>query len=59
MAAKPSGHSLIIDPWGRILAEGGTEPGVILAEIDLDDVERARGRIPSLRHDREFAIQVV
>ena len=53
------GHSLIIDPWGRILAEGGTEPGVILAEIDLEDVERARGRIPSLRHDRDFAIQVV
>jgi len=53
------GHSLIIDPWGRILAEGGTEPGVILAEIDLDDVERARGRVPSLRHDREFAVQVV
>ncbi|MGY6569100.1 MAG: carbon-nitrogen hydrolase family protein [Salinarimonas sp.] len=53
------GHSLIIDPWGRILAEGGTEPGVILAEIDLEDVARARGRVPSLRHDREFAIQVV
>jgi len=48
------GHSLIVDPWGRILAEGGTEPGVVMAEIDLADVSKARARIPSLQHGRRF-----
>jgi len=50
------GHSLIVDPWGRILAEGGTEPGVTMAEIDLAEVTRARARIPSLQHGRRFEI---
>ncbi|MBI1239998.1 MAG: carbon-nitrogen hydrolase family protein [Alphaproteobacteria bacterium] len=48
------GHSLIIGPWGEILAEGGTEPGVILADLDLAAVTAARARVPSLRHDRPF-----
>src|SRR5687767_11044754 len=42
------GHSLIVDPWGRILAEAGMEPGVILAQIDPAQVAEARGRIPAL-----------
>jgi predicted amidohydrolase len=50
------GHSLIIDPWGRVLAEGGTEPGVIMAEIDPAQVAVARGRIPSLQHGRRFEV---
>jgi predicted amidohydrolase len=50
------GHSLIIDPWGRILAEGGTEPGVVMAEIDLGEVAKARAHIPSLQHGRRFEI---
>ena len=50
------GHSLIVDPWGRILAEGGTEPGVVMASIDPAEVVRARGRIPSLQHGRRFEI---
>jgi len=50
------GHSLIIDPWGRILAEGGTEPGVIMAEIDPAAIAAARARIPSLQHGRRFEI---
>ena len=50
------GHSLIVDPWGRILAEGGTEPGVILATIDPAAISAARGRIPSLQHGRRFEI---
>jgi predicted amidohydrolase len=50
------GHSLIIDPWGRILAEGGTEPGVVLAEIDPAEVTAARARIPSLHHGRRFEL---
>ncbi len=50
------GHSLIVDPWGRIIAEGGTEPGVVMAEIDLTEVAKARARIPSLQHGRRFEI---
>ncbi|HXD45100.1 MAG TPA: carbon-nitrogen hydrolase family protein [Pseudolabrys sp.] len=50
------GHSLIVDPWGRVLAEGGTEPGVIMAEIDPGEVAKARGRIPSLQHGRRFEV---
>jgi predicted amidohydrolase len=48
------GHSLIVDPWGRILAEAGSEPGVVMAEIDLAEVAKARARIPSLQHGRRF-----
>jgi hypothetical protein len=48
------GHSLIVDPWGSILAEGGTEPGVVMAEIDMTQVTKARSRIPSLQHGRRF-----
>ncbi len=48
------GHSLVVDPWGRILAEGGTEPGVILADIDPAQISAARSRIPSLHHGRRF-----
>jgi len=46
------GHSLIVDPWGEVLAEAGTDPCVILAEIDPGKIEEARSRIPSLTHDR-------
>jgi predicted amidohydrolase len=50
------GHSLIIDPWGRIVAEGGTEPGVVMAEIDPAEVAAARAKIPSLNHGRRFEL---
>ena len=50
------GHSLVVDPWGRIIAEGGTEPGIIMAEIDPAKVAKARARIPSLQHGRRFEI---
>ena len=50
------GHSLVVDPWGRVLAEGGTEPGVVLAEIDPSEVAAARSRIPSLQHGRRFEV---
>ncbi len=49
------GHSLIVDPWGRVLAEAGTEPGIIVAEIDPALVDEARGRIPALKNERAFA----
>ncbi|HEX3665200.1 MAG TPA: carbon-nitrogen hydrolase family protein [Rhizomicrobium sp.] len=48
------GHSLIVAPWGEIIAEGGTEPCVISADIDPAAVKIARERVPSLRHDRDF-----
>jgi hypothetical protein len=50
------GHSLVVDPWGRILAEGGIEPGVIMAEIDPAEVAAARAKVPSLRHGRRFEL---
>ncbi|MCA0400697.1 MAG: carbon-nitrogen hydrolase family protein [Proteobacteria bacterium] len=50
------GHSIIVDPWGKVLAEGGAEPGVILAEIDLARVAEARARIPALRHTRAISV---
>ncbi len=51
------GHSLIVDPWGEILADGGTEPGVIYADIDLEQVQKVRSRIPSLKNERPFNLE--
>jgi predicted amidohydrolase len=48
------GHSLIISPWGWVLADGGEGPGVIQATIDLSEVAAARAQIPSLTHDRDY-----
>jgi predicted amidohydrolase len=48
------GHSLAVAPWGEILADGGTLPEVTLVDLDLEKVEEARRRVPSLTHDREF-----
>jgi predicted amidohydrolase len=53
------GHSIIISPWGEVLAEAGDEPGVILADIDVAEVDRVRARIPSLDHTRPFDVTVV
>jgi predicted amidohydrolase len=50
------GHSLVVDPWGRIIAEGGTEPGVIMADIDPAEVVAARAKVPSLQHGRRFEL---
>jgi predicted amidohydrolase len=43
-----------VGPWGEVLAEGGTEPGIFAAEIDPWLSEDARGKVPSLEHDRSF-----
>ncbi len=48
------GHSLIIDPWGKVLADAGDGDGIALAEIDMEQVSQARRKIPALTHDREF-----
>jgi predicted amidohydrolase len=52
------GHSVIIDPWGRVLADGSAEPGLVMAEIDLSLVSDARARIPALKHGRPFTVEV-
>jgi predicted amidohydrolase len=49
------GHSLIVDPWGDVIADGGEAPGVVSAVIDLDRVGEIAGKIPSLDHDRAYA----
>ena len=50
------GHSLIVDPWGNVIADGGEDRGVIVADIDLDRVAEARASIPSLFNGKEFKI---
>jgi predicted amidohydrolase len=52
---KTYGHSLIVGPWGDILAEAGTDPGVVAVELDLAEIAAARARLPSLHHDRPFS----
>ncbi|MDR9392865.1 MAG: carbon-nitrogen hydrolase family protein [Roseovarius sp.] len=51
------GHSLIVNPWGEIIADGGTLPGVVQARIDLDQVSETARRVPSLMNDRPFTIE--
>jgi predicted amidohydrolase len=50
------GHSLVIDPWGEVIAEGGESPAVVPGELDLARVEAVRSLLPSLAHDRPFAL---
>lgn len=54
------GHSLIVDPWGRVVAEADhDEPAVVLAEIDLSASAQARAKVPNLKNARDFAVSVV
>lgn len=50
------GHSLVVNPWGEVVADGGTLPGVVQARIDLDMVGETAAKIPSLSHDRPFTL---
>ena len=50
------GHALAVDPWGQVIADAGTEPGVALVDLDLAEVDKARGKVPALRHDRGFTV---
>ena len=50
------GHSMIVSPWGEVLAEGDDKPGIISAEIDLAEVAAARQRIPALKHVRPIEV---
>lgn len=51
---KCYGHSLAIDPWGKVLCDGGEGEGIVIADIDLAEIASARNKIPALTHDREF-----
>ena len=53
------GHSLIVNPWGEVIADAGLEPGVLVADLDLAEVDRARKRIPSLTHNFDFKVVTV
>lgn len=54
------GHSLIVDPWGQVLAEADhDEPAVIIADLDMDAVAQARNRIPNLKNARDFQVEHV
>jgi predicted amidohydrolase len=46
------GHSLVVDPWGNIILDLGTEPGLGFADLALEQVEEVRGRLPAIRHRR-------
>ncbi len=48
------GHSLVISPWGEVLAEAEVHPSVIISDVKWAEVEEVRARVPSLRHDRAF-----
>jgi predicted amidohydrolase len=48
------GHSLAVDPWGRVRLDLGTEPGVGLVQVDPEQMAEIRARLPSLRHARPF-----
>ncbi|SHG98469.1 carbon-nitrogen hydrolase family protein [Cognatishimia maritima] len=51
---KTFGHSLVVSPWGEVIADAGTDPGVIYVDLDREKVAEARRRIPSLTHDKDF-----
>ncbi len=48
------GHSLAVSPWGEVLVDAGTAPGVSYVDLTLAEVEKARARVPSLTHDRDY-----
>lgn len=51
---KTYGHSMVVAPWGEVLADAATEPGVTFVDLDMSAVAQARGRVPALTHDRKF-----
>ncbi|GJL84429.1 MAG: amidohydrolase [Micavibrio sp.] len=58
MGMKQSyGHSMIISPWGEILAAAGEEVGIIAADLNLEEVAKARRSIPALQHDRKYTVE--
>ena len=57
---KTWGHSMIVDPWGKVMVDmGGSEPGLAVVDLDLDQVTRTRDQIPSLRNERDYTLRHV
>lgn len=52
---KTYGHSLVVAPWGEVIADAGDAPGVLFATLDMAEVAKARARVPALQHDRSFS----
>ena len=52
------GHSMIVSPWGEVLAEAGEDPQILLADIDLGLCAETRAKIPSLKHGRAFEVEI-
>ena len=50
------GHSLVVAPWGEVLLDAGTDPGLHVIDLDVKEVDKARGRVPSIRHDRPYTL---
>jgi predicted amidohydrolase len=51
---RTHGHALAVAPWGEVLGDAGTEPGMLLVDLDMAQVASARARVPALTHDRPF-----
>ncbi|EPX82472.1 carbon-nitrogen hydrolase family protein [Salipiger mucosus] len=54
-ARRTYGHSMAVSPWGEVLVDAGTEPGVVFVDLDPAQVQKARSQVPSLEHDRVFS----
>ncbi|MFV1874203.1 carbon-nitrogen hydrolase family protein [Nioella sp.] len=50
------GHSLVVAPWGEVLLDAGTDPGLHVIDVDVKEVDKAQGRVPSIRHDRPYTL---
>ncbi|MCA2011810.1 carbon-nitrogen hydrolase family protein [Cereibacter sphaeroides] len=49
------GHALAVAPWGEVIGDAGEAPGIVFADLDMAEVEKARHKVPALHHDRPFA----
>ncbi|MDG2340272.1 MAG: carbon-nitrogen hydrolase family protein [Paracoccaceae bacterium] len=49
------GHSMVVDPWGAVVLDAGSEPGWYIVDLDIENVPKARRRVPSLTHDRDYS----
>jgi predicted amidohydrolase len=54
---KTYGHSLVVSPWGSIIGEMDDQPGILLVDLDLNEIIRARRALPTLKHDRKFSLK--
>ncbi|MDO6730571.1 carbon-nitrogen hydrolase family protein [Marinovum sp. 2_MG-2023] len=53
-ARRTYGHSMAVSPWGVVMAEAGEEPDIVFVDLDHEAVDKARGQVPALTHDRKF-----